>query len=167
MNEKIFREYDIRGVAETDLNDSSVMQISLAFGTLAIRQNVKKIAIGRDCRLSSTRIFDIFSKGIRDLGIDIIDLGIITTPILYYALFNLDIDGGVMITASHNPPEYNGFKAAIGKEVLSSDQIQELKNIILANDFCPVGKDGKLNKNNIIDRYTEDLINNINIRKKN
>ena len=166
MNEKIFREYDIRGVAENDLNDSSVMQISLAFGTLAIRQNVKKIAIGRDCRLSSTRIFDIFSKGIRDLGIDIIDLGIITTPILYYALFNLDIDGGVMITASHNPPEYNGFKAAIGKEVLSSDQIQELKNIILANDFCPVNKHGKLTKNNIIDKYTEDLINNINIRKK-
>ena len=131
MNEKIFREYDIRGIAENDLNDHSVMQISLAFGTLALRQNVKKIAIGRDCRLSSTRIFDIFTNGITSLGINVIDLGIITTPILYYSLFNLDIDGGVMITASHNPPEYNGFKAAIGIDVLSSNQIQELKNIIL------------------------------------
>jgi len=165
MNEKIFREYDIRGIAENDLNDHSVMQISLAFGTLALRQNVKKIAIGRDCRSSSTRIFDTFINGIISLGIDVIDLGIITTPILYYSLFNLDIDGGVMITASHNPPDYNGFKAAIGTEVLSSNQIQELKNIILANDFHPKDKDGKLTKNNIIDRYTEDLIKNINIRK--
>ena len=147
MNEKIFREYDIRGIAENDLNDHSVMQISLAFGTLALRQNVKKIAIGRDCRPSSTRIYDIFANGIISLGIDVIDLGIITTPILYYSLFNLDIDGGVMITASHNPPEYNGFKAAIGIEVLSSNQIQELKNIILANDFHPKDKDGKLTKN--------------------
>lgn len=166
MNEKIFREYDIRGIAENDLNDYSVMQISLAFGTLALRQNVKKIAIGRDCRLSSTRIFNIFSNGIRSLGINVIDLGIITTPILYYSLFNLDIDGGVMITASHNPPEYNGFKAAIGIEVLSSDQIQELKNIILANDFYPTDKAGKLTTNNIINRYTEDLIKNINISRK-
>ena len=123
----IIREYDIRGIADTDLTDEHVSNIASAFATYSDKFNVKKICVGRDCRLSSERIFNALKDKLIDYGLSIFDVGIVTTPVLYFSLFTMDVDGGIMITASHNPPDYNGFKASIGKNVLSSNEIQELK----------------------------------------
>ena len=142
MNSSIFREYDIRGIADLDLKDEVVSDIGLAMGTMFKEKGVKTISLGRDCRISSDRIFNTLSSSITKTGINIIDLGMITTPVLYFSLYGLDVDGGIMITASHNPSDYNGFKAAIGKNVLSAKQIQDIEKIIKNKIFSYDKKKG-------------------------
>ena len=166
MNSSIFREYDIRGIADEDLTDDVVSDIGLAMGTIFAKKGLKKISIGRDCRKSSERIFNVLSSSIIKAGISIIDLGMITTPVLYFSLYGLKIDGGVMITASHNPSDYNGFKAAIGKDVLSAAQIQEIKNIIRSKSFIQNTNLGTIEELNLIDIYKKDILKSINLNKK-
>lgn len=166
MNSSIFREYDIRGIADEDLTDDVVSDIGLAMGTIFAKKGLKKISIGRDCRKSSERIFKVLSSSIIKAGISIIDLGMITTPVLYFSLYGLKIDGGVMITASHNPSDYNGFKAAIGKDVLSAAQIQEIKNIIRSKSFIQNTNLGTIEELNLIDIYKKDILKSINLNKK-
>ena len=166
MNSSIFREYDIRGIADEDLTDDVVSDIGLAMGTIFAKKGLKKISIGRDCRKSSERIFNVLSSSIIKAGISIVDLGMITTPVLYFSLYGLKIDGGVMITASHNPSDYNGFKAAIGKDVLSAAQIQEIKNIIRSKSFIQDTNLGTIEELNLIDIYKKDILKSINLNKK-
>ena len=166
MNESIFREYDIRGIADTDLTDEDVSNIASAFATYSDKFNVKKICVGRDCRLSSERIFNALTDKLIDYGLSIFDVGIVTTPVLYFSLFTMDVDGGIMITASHNPPDYNGFKASIGKNVLSSNQIQELKMLIRKKDYIIPTEKGSIEKIYMIDNYIDDLNKRISISKK-
>ena len=166
MNNSIFREYDIRGIAGKDLNHEVVEMIGLSFGSMIIENGLKKISIGRDCRKSSDWIFDSLSKGIIRTGVDIIDLGLVTTPVLYFSLYGLDVDGGIMITASHNPPNYNGFKAAIGKDVLSSKQIQDLKDKIIGRSFRISETKGQIVKFDIYELYMADIVKNIKISRK-
>ncbi|MBT4633895.1 phosphomannomutase, partial [bacterium] len=163
MNSSIFREYDIRGIADKDLADDIVADIGLAIGTLFAKKGLKKISIGRDCRKSSERIFKVLSSSIIKTGISIVDLGMVTTPVLYFSLYGIKIDGGIMITASHNPPDYNGFKAAIGKNVLSAEQIQEIKNIIKSKSFIQDKNLGTLEELDIIDIYKKDILKSINL----
>ena len=166
MNSSIFREYDIRGIADEDLTDDVVSDIGLAMGTIFAKKGLKKISIGRDCRKSSERIFNVLSSSIIKAGISIVDLGMITTPVLYFSLYGLKIDGGVMITASHNPSDYNGFKAAIGKDVLSAAQIQEIKNIIRSKSFIQDATLGTIEELDLIDTYKKDILKSINLNKK-
>jgi len=166
LNNSIFREYDIRGIAGKDLNHEVVEMIGLSFGSMIIENGLKKISIGRDCRKSSDWIFDSLSKGIIRTGVDIIDLGLVTTPVLYFSLYGLDVDGGIMITASHNPPNYNGFKAAIGKDVLSSKQIQDLKDKIIGRSFRISETKGQIVKFDIYELYMADIVKNIKISRK-
>jgi phosphomannomutase/phosphoglucomutase len=166
LNNSIFREYDIRGIAGKDLNHEVVEMIGLSFGSMIIENGLKKISIGRDCRKSSDWIFDSLSKGIIRTGVDIIDLGLVTTPVLYFSLYGLDVDGGIMITASHNPPNYNGFKAAIGKDVLSSKQIQDLKDKIIGRSFRISETKGQIVKFDICELYMADIVKNIKISRK-
>jgi phosphomannomutase/phosphoglucomutase len=166
LNSSIFREYDIRGIADLDLKDEVVTDIGLAIGTMFKQEGVKTVSLGRDCRVSSDRIFDIFSNSLIRTGINIIDLGMVTTPVLYFSLYGLDVDGGVMITASHNPSDYNGFKAAIGKDVLSAGQIQNIKEIIKNKNYSYSQENGVINKFNLIDLYKEDILKSINLKKK-
>ena len=166
MNNLIFREYDIRGIVGKDLNDEVVEMIGLAFGSTIVENGLKKISIGRDCRKSSDWIFDSLSKGIIKTGVDVVDLGLVTTPVLYFSLHELDVDGGVMITASHNPPDYNGFKAAIGKNALSPKQIQDLKVKIVKKSFRISEKEGQIIKFDIHEQYQTDIVKNIKISRK-
>ena len=166
MNNSIFREYDIRGIADIDLKDDVVSDIGMAMGTMFALNGVKRISVGRDCRKSSERIFRKLSESIAKAGIDIVDLGLITTPVLYFSLYGLEIDGGVMITASHNPSDYNGFKAAIGKNVLSADQIQDIKKIIEKKSFIQNEKIGQIQTLNLIDLYKKDILKSISLKKK-
>ena len=123
----IFREYDIRGVVGTELTPALAEKIGRAYGSLAIRAGAKAVAVGRDGRTSAMQMREALLKGLLGCGLDVVDIGVCPTPLLYYALFTLPVGGGVMITASHNPPEYNGFKLCLGKDSMHGAAIQALQ----------------------------------------
>ncbi|HNU70829.1 MAG TPA: phosphomannomutase, partial [Thermodesulfobacteriota bacterium] len=129
-NPYIFREYDIRGNAEKDFANDSAYRLGRALGTYFADRGSQAIALGRDCRLSSPRLHHQLPRGLIDCGCTIIDLSIVPTPLLYYSLFNLSVDGGVMITGSHNPPEENGFKICLGKSTIFGNEIQVIRTIM-------------------------------------
>lgn len=135
MNKAILREYDIRGHVEKDLSDEVVLSIGRAFATLMHENNKKKASVGRDCRLTSEHYRNLIVEGMVDGGIEVLDLGVVPTPVFYFSLFNLDVDGGVMVTGSHNPPEYNGFKIAIGKSTIFGEKIKYVGRIIEEKRF--------------------------------
>ena len=115
MNQNIFREYDIRGIVGQDLTDETVSLLGRAIGTFFIKNGAKRIAIGFDARESSPRFQDLLVEGFNATGCDAVLVGRVPTPVLYFAVFTKNVDGGVMITGSHNPPDHNGFKICLGK----------------------------------------------------
>ena len=132
----IFREYDIRGVADSELLSPDVEQLGLGLGTYMLRHSGgRKINVGRDCRLSSTRLRDALVKGLLASGCDVTDIGTVPTPVLYFSAQHLNANGGIMITGSHNPPEYNGFKSVCGTGTIHGEAIQEVRRIIERQDF--------------------------------
>ena len=131
----IFREYDIRGVADSELPDDGVKSLGQAFGTYLIRHHSPKVNLARDCRLSSDRLHDALLAGLLAAGCQVTDLGIVPTPLLYYSVFHLHADAGVMITGSHNPADYNGFKVMHGKSTIHGEEIQKIRQLIEAADF--------------------------------
>ncbi|MEJ2697191.1 MAG: phosphomannomutase/phosphoglucomutase [Candidatus Sulfobium sp.] len=139
VDDGIFRQYDIRGIWGKDLTPEVAELIGRAFGTYAVRLSGKKnpsLTVGRDVRLSSGRIAESLMRGIASTGAGVIDIGECPTPVQYFSLYHLQADGGVMITGSHNPPEYNGFKMSVGRETIYGDAIQEIKRIILDGSFA-------------------------------
>jgi phosphomannomutase/phosphoglucomutase len=135
MNPDIFREYDIRGIAGKDIQEADVESIGKAYGTLLCQQNKTNISVGRDCRATSDRFSQLFIKGIVSTGCDVIDIGVCPTPVLYFSIHHLKTQGGAMVTASHNPPEYNGFKLMSGFDSIHSQGLQEIRKIIEAGEF--------------------------------
>jgi phosphomannomutase/phosphoglucomutase len=135
MNPLIFREYDIRGCADEDFKDEFIQELGQAIGTYMRRHNVQILALGRDCRLSSPRLREAMVQGLILSGLKIYDLGIVPTPLLYFALHRTEAQAGVMITGSHNPPEQNGFKICIGHETLYGAQIQDIRKIVESKDY--------------------------------
>jgi len=138
INPAIFRQYDIRGTWEKDLTPEVVELIGRGYSSYLLKtiaRDKAKISVGWDARLHSPVIRDSLIKGITGSGIDVMDLGMCPTPLQYYSLHALPLDGGVMITGSHNPPEFNGFKLSVGKGTIFGDAIQEIKKIIDAQAF--------------------------------
>jgi phosphomannomutase/phosphoglucomutase len=131
----IFREYDIRGIADSELLSPDVEQLGRGLGTYLQRKAGRKINVGRDCRLSSTRLRDALVKGLLETGCDVTDIGVVPTPVLYFSAQHLQADGAVMITGSHNPPEYNGFKTVCGSGMLHGETIQDVRRLIERQDF--------------------------------
>jgi len=131
----IFREYDIRGVADSELLSPDIEQLGLGLGTYLRRKAGRKINVGRDCRLSSTRLRDALVKGLLASGCDVTDIGVVPTPVLYYSAQQLKADGAIMITGSHNPSEYNGFKTVCGSGTLHGETIQDVRRLIEKQDF--------------------------------
>ena len=136
MRREIFREYDIRGIAGKDLTQETVEQLGLGIGTMMRRLGRERITLGRDCRPSSEGFRDAIMAGMTATGLSVTDIGIVPTPLLYYSIYQLETDGGVMITGSHNPPEYNGFKVCVGHDSVYGEQIQEIYGIIESGDFA-------------------------------
>src|SRR5947209_13921738 len=132
----IFREYDIRGVADQELQSAGVEVLGQAFGTYLQRHGGRNITLGRDTRLSSPRLHDALLRGLMASGCHVSDMGVVPTPVLYYSVFHLKADGGVMITGSHNPPEFNGFKTVCGESTIHGEAIQEIRRIIERQDFA-------------------------------
>jgi phosphomannomutase / phosphoglucomutase len=132
----IFREYDIRGVADAELLSRDVEQLGRGLGTYLRRHGGgANINVGRDCRLSSTRLRDALVQGLLAAGCNVTDIGTVPTPVLYHSAQNLNAHGAIMITGSHNPSEYNGFKSVCGPSTLHGEAIQEVRQIIERADF--------------------------------
>jgi len=132
MGDKVFREYDIRGVVGKDIDKNFAFYLGKSFGTLLRRKkpDAKKVSVGMDARVSSVNLATYIIKGIISMGIDVYDLGLCPTPLQYFSLHHLNLDGGIMVTGSHNPPEYNGFKLSIGKEAIFGEDIQKIRGIL-------------------------------------
>ena len=135
LKQSIFREYDIRGIADEELLDENVELLGRSLATYLIRHSGHLICLGRDCRLSGSRIHAALRKGLLAAGSNVLDLGVVPTPVLYYSAVHFKADGAVMITGSHNPPEYNGLKTVCGSGTLHGDQIQQIYKLIQGADF--------------------------------
>ena len=164
INPQIFREYDIRGIVGTDLTPASVSSIGKAIGTYIRRGNGKNMILGRDVRSSSVEFCNILSKALNSTGCNVIDIGMVPTPVLYFALHHFNADGGVMITGSHNPPEFNGFKISQGFHSLYGEKVQELKGLIEVNDF-EVGT-GTTKQQPVLAEYMEKICSILEIPRK-
>jgi len=165
MKPEIFREYDIRGIVDRDFNEKNVEILGKGIGTYFRHKEKRKIALGRDCRLSSPLYAKSLTRGLLSSGCDILDLGTIPSPLLYFAIYFKKIEAGVMITGSHNPPEYNGFKIMVGEETLYGEAIQEIYSIIKEERFIEE-KGAALSSYSIIPEYEEYLLQDIKLEKK-
>jgi len=163
MNKEIFREYDVRGLVNRDLTDGLVYDLGRAVGTFALSRGAEVITLGRDTRLSSQEYLDALQRGLLATGINTLDCGLIATPILYFSIRHLNAGGGVMVTGSHNPPEFNGFKICIGHDTIYGEDIQALRQIIEQGRYAS-GK-GSCYKRDIAFAYENHLFKNIRIER--
>lgn len=159
MDTNIFREYDIRGIVGEQLTDETVITLGKAIGTFFHRNDAKRIAVGYDARESSPRFCEMLRKGFEGCGCDPVLIGMVPTPVLYHTAFTKNVDGGVMITGSHNPPDHNGFKICLGSSTLFGSQIQEIKEIALSGNFSEGG--GNSETLAVIDGYINDIASRI------
>ncbi|MDX9720501.1 MAG: phosphomannomutase/phosphoglucomutase [Myxococcota bacterium] len=164
MNPSIFREYDIRGIVERDFPLELVVQLGRAIGSAVRQAEGKRIAVGHDCRLSSPTLVAALHEGVRAAGVDVVDVGQVPTPVLYFAVQQLQLDGGVQLTGSHNPPEYNGFKILVGKSTIHGDAIQALRRRIESQDFFEGS--GSLERYDISTPYIDWIANNIKLQSR-
>jgi phosphomannomutase/phosphoglucomutase len=159
MNEHIFREYDIRGVVDKDLTDEIVYDLARAIGTFFRANGATRASLGRDARESSPRFRDIMTRGLIETGCDVLDVGMVPTPVLYFTLFTQPVDSGVMITGSHNPADNNGFKVCLAKSTIFGEHISEIKRIALSQSFA--SGQGKKEEREVVDAYSEYIRSNI------
>ncbi len=160
MNKRIFREYDIRGVAERDLDDALVRDLgqALASHLFAAKEHDKgsiTVAVGRDCRLTSPRLFEALTAGLRMCGANVLDIGVVSTPILYFTAFQEEVAGSVIITGSHNPAEDNGFKMLRGKHSIYGDEIVAVRERIEKRDFRGCSEPGNLLQKDMLEAYLD------------
>lgn len=135
LSQSIFKAYDIRGVVGKTLDQSIARKIGHAFGSAVRRKGERTVVIGKDGRLSGPELTAALAEGLRAAGVDVIDLGVVVTPMVYYGTHVLDAKSGVMVTGSHNPPDYNGFKMVLAGEAIYGETIQALYHAIVANDL--------------------------------
>lgn len=153
----IFRQYDIRGVVGKDLTAEAAEGIGRAFGALLAERDLgRQVVVGRDNRPSGQMLRDALVRGLCSTRAHVIDIGEVPTPVLYWSLHHLPVKGGIQITGSHNPPEFNGFKLCVGTDALHGDGIQRLRALLEAGRF-PEGE-GTVRSTEVIDRYVDDLV---------
>lgn len=151
MKPHIFREYDIRGIVGRDLGEEDVHRLGLAGGTYYQSKGARRITLGRDCRLSSPQISGWLKRGLIEAGMNVVDLGMVPTPLLYFSVRQLNADGGIQITGSHNPPEFNGFKICLGDLSVHGEEIQEIRRIVESGRFR--SGDGRLEQAEVEGSY--------------
>jgi phosphomannomutase / phosphoglucomutase len=164
INPQIFREYDIRGVVNKDLTPDIVRTLGKGFGTHMANLGHKELVVGKDGRLSSKDFEDALIEGLISTGCHVVNIGLCPTPVYYFSIFHLDKDGGAMVTGSHNPPEFNGFKVSVGKSTIFGEEIQNLRRLIEKEEFV-VGK-GFVSNKEIIQSYQDYIKKNIHIEKR-
>jgi phosphomannomutase/phosphoglucomutase len=162
----IFREYDIRGIADDELTNENVELIGQAYGTWLMQRGVKKATLGGDARLSTQRIMSAAAAGMLKAGVDVIDLGLVSTPTFYWSLYSCDVNGGIQVTGSHNPKEFNGLKVAYEKSTLWGDDIQEILKIIQEDRMVTAETPGKFTFMDICSEYVDMLVSKIKLGKR-
>ncbi len=168
INETIFKAYDIRGIYPTQLDEELAYKVGRAYGTFILKENpkAKNVVVGADMRLSSPSLKKELIKGLIDSGLNVIDIGLVSTPTFYFAVGFYGYDGGIQVSASHNPAEYNGFKMVKEKSLpISKDTgINEMKNMILNNAFLPIKSKGEIiNKENILQDLVKEQLKGIDL----
>ena len=162
LNDNIFRANDIRGIAFEDLTEEVVFALGKALGTESINRKQGDFIIGRDGRVSSPQLFEWVSEGVLSTGCNVTDIGVVPSPVFYHSTFNLDSSSGVVITGSHNPADYNGFKILFNNNSTSSEEIQSIKKRVKEQDFLS-GK-GNIESLDVVGSYVEEVISNIKLK---
>ena len=157
MNPSVFREYDIRGLAERDFDNDFALLLGKVHGTVIAEKGGKRVTVGRDCRATSAPYAEAVIAGMVSTGLQVYDIGVCPTPLLYFSLFHLDVDGGIEVTASHNPSEYNGFKLCVGKDTLYGQQIQEIRIRMERGEFRE-RSGGRVERYEIVPPYHKHLL---------
>ena len=164
INPQIFREYDIRGVVDKDLTPDVVRTLGQGLGSYIVHLGKRELVVGRDGRLSSKTYEEVLVESLISTGCDVVSIGLCPTPVYYFSIFHLNKDGGMMVTGSHNPPEFNGFKVSVGKSTIFGEEIQNLRRLIEKGEFT-VGK-GNVSHEEIIRSYQDYIKKNIHIEKR-
>ncbi len=163
MNPHIFREYDIRGIVGEDLTEEVVEKLGRGIGAYFAKHNANKISVGRDGRISSPDMRDYLVRGLTSAGMDVTDLGLIPTPVSYYSSHVIPVDGTIMITGSHNPSNYNGFKITLHNKAIFGEEIQAILQLIIDEQF--VSGKGKVKEYHILPEYIDDIVGRINLSR--
>ena len=163
---EIFKAYDIRGIVGKSLTPEIVELIGKALGSEALKRGGTEIVIGRDGRLSGPSLSAALARGMQSTGIHVIDIGMVATPMVYFAAIELGARSGVMVTGSHNPPDYNGIKMVIAGETLALDAIQSLLRQIQANTFTVAVTPGSYRVDNINDAYVDRIVGGVKLKRK-
>ncbi|MFH1187497.1 MAG: phosphomannomutase/phosphoglucomutase [bacterium] len=167
INPFIFRNYDIRGIVPQDLDAEKVEAIGKAYGTFLRRRKIRQAVVGRDCRLSGEEFQKAFIGGLTSMGVDVINIGMVMTQMVYFAQYRFQVNGSAMITASHNPANFNGFKLGVGysKTTLEND-VLEIKNYVDNDNYFKSDRTGTVEKKEITEDYYHDVLKRINLKKK-
>jgi phosphomannomutase/phosphoglucomutase len=165
LSKTIFKAYDIRGVIGSTLDEGIAWKIGRAFGTAALARGEGKVAIGRDGRLSGPELSAALAEGLQAAGVDVIDLGMVATPMLYFAANVLDTRSGIMVTGSHNPPDYNGFKMVLAGEAIHGETIQDLYRSIAAHDGSSAATPGGYSTHDIREAYLERIVGDVKLAR--
>ena len=165
LDPSIFKAYDIRGIVDKSLTEEAVYWIGRAIGSEAEARGEQHIYVARDGRLSGPKLIAALTKGLRETGCDVTDLGMVPTPVLYYAAYEIGTGSGIMITGSHNPPEYNGLKMVLGGTTLSGPDIQELRKRIESGDLVAEAKIGKQDSADVVAQYISCITNDVKLAK--
>ena len=163
MQSYIFREYDIRGVVGRDLTDDVVRDIGRGFGTYVLRHGGKSISLGGDVRPSTEGFRALIIEGALSTGLNVVDIGVVPTPVLYYSLYVLPVDGSLMITGSHNPPDMNGFKLNLGQDSVYGEEIQNIRKIIEAGDYEEGS--GSVSSADILEQYKAAVLERVKLER--
>ncbi len=162
---EIFKAYDIRGIVDRTLTEPGVEAIGRGLGTLARGKGVKQFVIGRDGRLSGPRLAQALARGLNAAGIDVIDIGVVATPMVYFATHHFETGSGVMVTGSHNPPDYNGLKMMLAGDTLAAEAIQDLRRLIEGGKFAVAPSPGTQTKSDISAAYIERIVSDVKISR--
>lgn len=164
VNEAIFRDYDIRGLVDGDIDENFARVFGQAFGTYLIRRGTRDVLVGYDARESSPKYYEACQEGLLATGASVIRMGLSTSPMMYWARKFYKIDGGLVITASHNPPEFNGFKPASGHGALFGEEIQKIKKLMISEDFA--SGQGAVRGQEIFSQYVKDIKSKVKITRR-
>lgn len=163
LSKSIFKAYDIRGIIDKTLDADVAYSIGQAFGSAALAKGEKTVVIGRDGRLSGPSLAAALAKGLQSTGVDVIDLGVVATPMVYFGTNVLGASSGIMVTGSHNPPDYNGFKMVLAGEAIYGDTILALYDPIVAKDF--VTGSGQYSTHDIKASYLERIVSDVKLAR--
>jgi len=161
----IFRAYDIRGVVTDTLTPTAVEQIGRAFGSECLDRKLTTVVVARDGRLSGPELIEALSKGIQSTGVNVIDIGMVPTPVLYYATYHLETGTGIMVTGSHNPPEYNGLKMVVGGDALFGEGITALHTRLVEDNLHTAAVPGERHEQDILQDYLDRILGDVKLAR--